>query len=494
MPNNNLLNRIVNGAAWMVSLRLSIKVISVVSTMMLARLLTPADFGLMALVSSCYAMVELIRAFGFDIALIQNQQASREHYDTAWTMNIIFALLASSVIVVLSAIISNFYDDPRLTSALLVIALIIFIDGFWNIGTVEFKKQLNFKQEFKYQILTKLSGFCVTIPLAFWWHSYWALLCGMLSTTLTSVLLSYALQNYRPRLSLRAKSDLFGFCSWLLFNNMLQFVNKYSHNFILGKISGSNQLGIYSLADEIAMITTTDIITPINCAAYPGYSKLAYQREALKAVYLKTLSYIILIGLPCSIGVAAIAPLLVPVMLGNQWLAATPIIQLIALTSALESLNTTSNYIYLVLAKQYITTRLLCLKLILFLPLLVGLATYDGIKGAAIAVLVVSVVMLPVNFYKISRFLHIKANELSDIIYRPFFATLAMGAIIFFYAQQQQFQSNSFNLFLYLLIDILLGIIVYSCFLLFAWKLTGCQEGAEKTIMSSIVNKINTAF
>ncbi len=130
----------------MVSLRLSIKVISVVSTMMLARLLTPADFGLMALVSSCYAMVELIRAFGFDIALIQNQQASREHYDTAWTMNIIFALLASSVIVFLSAIISNFYDDPRLTSALLVIALIIFIDGFWNIGTVEFKKQLNFKQ------------------------------------------------------------------------------------------------------------------------------------------------------------------------------------------------------------------------------------------------------------------------------------------------------------------------------------------------------------
>lgn len=90
-----LKSQIAKGAAWMVGLRLSLKSISIISTMILARLLTPLDFGLMALVSSIYAMIELFKAFSFDMALIQNQKTAREHYDTAWTLNIIFSVIAS---------------------------------------------------------------------------------------------------------------------------------------------------------------------------------------------------------------------------------------------------------------------------------------------------------------------------------------------------------------------------------------------------------------
>ena len=483
-----LKSQIAKGAAWMVGLRLSLKSISIISTMILARLLTPLDFGLMALVSSIYAMIELFKAFSFDMALIQNQKTAREHYDTAWTLNIIFSVIASFFIVLCSKPLSHYYEDPRLTSALLIIALTVLIDGFNNVGTVEFRKQLNFSKEFKYQLLVKTGGFCITIPLAYYMHNYWALLLGMLSSTVISVLLSYILQSYRPKLSLKEKNELFSFCSWLYFNNFLQVINKNSQNFILGRISGSSKLGIFSLADEIANIATTEIIAPINRAAYPGYAKLADNILDLKSIYLKTMGFIAIIGLSCSTGVAVVAPLLVPLLLGEQWHDTIPIIQVIALASAADSLNTNASYIYITLKKQYIITRLLLLKTLLLLPLLLILSEKYSIQGAAFAILMTSTFMLPVNLFKISIVLNINWIEYLRCLYRPIIASTMMVCLLkalIIPTQDQQ----TFDMLLFLAASILIGAFTFCITLLLLWKLAGNAEDPEYMILKLLQQK-----
>lgn len=474
----------------MIAVRLSVKIISILSTMILARLLTPADFGLMALVSSIYALIELLKGFGFDMALIQNQQSDQSHYDTAWTLSIIFSIIASILIWLFGEKISWYYHDSRLESALVIIALLVFIDGFNNIGTVEFRKNLNFQKEFKYQLLIKLSGFFVTIPLAFLLRNYWALLIGMLSNTIVSVFLSYKLQSYRPKFSLRAKNDLIKFCSWLYINNVLQVFNKNSQNFLLARMSGSGSLGIYSLADEVAMITTAEIIAPINRAAYPGYAKLAHDKCNLKLVYLNTLSFISLIALPCAIGVATVSPLIVPLMLGVQWGDTIPIIQLLALSSAIESLCTNSSYIFIVLTKQYLITKLLAVRFLILLPLLFVLSSAKGIQGAAIAMVLTSVIMFPIHFYVVWKVLMVKVDELANMLYRPIIASVAMSLVVNF-LMQSQIEKTHLMVVCYLGADVFIGTVCYIFAVFFIWKLAGAGRGAELVIINTILSILN---
>lgn len=483
---------IAKGAVWMVALRFCVKGISIVSIMILARLLSPADFGLMALATSIFMMVELVRAFGFSTALIQKQDAGRAHYDTAWTMQIIFALLSSSLLLAVSGIAADYYDDNRLIAILQVLAVIIVINGFNNIGVVEFRKQMTFNREFKYQLLIKLSGFFVTIPLAWYLQSYWALLMGMLSGKIVSLILSYVMQNYRPKITLVEWRSLLGFSSWLLFNNILFFINNYSHNFVLGKLSGANVLGIYSISNEVATMTTNEMVAPINAAAYPGYAKIAHDKEKLKQSYLKVLSSIILIAIPSALGITAIAPIFVPVLLGDKWLEAIPVIQLIAIGSILTSINTNSGYVYLALAKQKITTMLLCLRTAVFLPLLISLSSSHGVQGAASAVLITTIFIFPISQVILRKQIGLLWSELLSIIYRPLIASLLMAYIIHLFTSFVISNSGGSPSVISLVLGLILGITAFTVIIWLLWRLTGRKEGAESWIMRKVNNKIKS--
>ncbi len=493
MPDKNINKSIAKGAIWMVALKFSIKGISVLSTMILARLLKPDDFGLMALASAVYAMVNIIREFGFDTALIQNQKANRSHYDTAWTMEVIFAITAASIITAVSDFTASFYGDERLSDVLKMMAVIILINGFNNIGVVEFRKKLSFNKEYLFQVLIKVSGFVVTIPLAWYWRSYWALLLGMLSSNITSLLLSYVMQNYRPKLSLVAVKDLFGFSFWLFLNNILYFINNYSQNFILAKFVGSKGLGVYSVSNEIATITTTEIIAPINRAAYPGYSKLSHNKDELKKTYLKTLSFIALIAFPSAFGIFGIAPFLVPVMLGKSWMDAVFIIQIIALASAFEALNTNSTYIYLALAKQKITTRLLCLRIFIYLPLLIILTMDYGVNGAVFAILLSSLLMFPISILRLNKVVDMKLRSVFLGIYRPLLSGAVMGFIVYEYTLQIKYYLYVEYDIVYLILGVVLGMLVFSFFLIFLWLLEGKKPGPESYLLNKIFKSVRKA-
>jgi lipopolysaccharide exporter len=485
---------IAKGAVWMLALRFCVKGISIVSIMILARLLTPEDFGLMALATSVYALVELFRAFGFSTALIQKQNASRAHYDSAWTMQVIFAILSASLLMVISKMASEYYGDLRLINILYTMAAIIFISGFKNIGVVQFKKEMTFNREFKYQLLIKLSAFSATIPLAWYLQNYWALLVGMFMSNLVSVFLSYTMQNYRPKLCLKEYRSLLGFSSWLMFNNILFFLNNHSQNFIVGKVSGSSVLGAFSISKEVATMTTNEIVAPINAAAYPGYAKISHDKALLKESYLKVLSGIILISLPSAIGIAAIAPLFVPVLLGDKWLVTIPIIQIIALSSILTSMNTNSGYVYMALAKQKITTILMSFRTIVFLPLLYLFSLEYGAVGAAASMLVVTVIFFPINQHVLKKQIDLTWTDLFLILYRPLLSGLFMGYIVNLSVTLFITNTEWGHGIVPLLLSTVLGAVVFTLSLLLLWLFSGKVNGAEAVIFNRIMKFKGKSF
>src|SRR5262249_27643518 len=139
---------IASGAAWMVLFRLLDRSVGVVSTLVLARLLVPEDFGVVAMAMSIISLVELATAFSFEIALIQKPDPRRVHFDTAWTLNIVVAFCGGVVTAALAAPAAQFYQEPRLTLVMLAIAAGWTVSGFENVGTVEFRRSMNFQREF----------------------------------------------------------------------------------------------------------------------------------------------------------------------------------------------------------------------------------------------------------------------------------------------------------------------------------------------------------
>ena len=488
--NNNINKSIAKGAIWMLLMRLCIKGIAVISTLILVRLLVPEDFGIMVMATSVIALVDLIRAFGFDTVLIQKQDAQHSHYDTAWTMQVIFALIASGILVILSGPAANYYEDIRLVNVLHALAINIMLNGFTNIGVVEFRKQLNFNREFNYNVLIKLSGFCTTIPLAWYWHSYWALLVGILSGNIMSLILSYSMQPYRPRISLKEWRELLGFSSWLLFNNVLLFLSQHAQNFILGKLSTSSEVGLLAVSNEISTITSAEIVASINRGAYPGYSKVADEKEKLKASFIVVFSNIILIALPCAIGIAAIAPLFVPVLLGVGWGAATEIIQISALTSAMIAFSNSTHYIYLAQARQKIISVLTVTGLLIFIPLLWVFVPQYGALGVVYSLLLSTLFMFPTTLYVLTKQISLRWRELLSISYRPIISAVIMGIfiekIVFLIGEQQ---SNIIGV-IYLLGIIALGGLVYATVLLIIWQIAGKPLSAEKYAIDLIQRKL----
>lgn len=277
-----LKSRMAKGAAWLILFRLVERGIGFISTLILARLLVPADFGLVAMATSILAALDLMGAFSFDMALIQNQNATRRHYDTAWTFGVVFGLLKAAGMVALAIPASAFFNEPRVEFVMYALALCTAVQGFDNIGIVAFQKDLEFHKEFWLGLARKLAGFVTTVGLAYLYTSYWALIAGVLAMRVTSLVLSFTMHPYRPRLCWEAAGELFNYSKWLLLNNILIFLNNRGTDFIIGRVSGARSLGLYAVSYELANLPTTELVYPISRAVFPGYARLAGDLKQLQ--------------------------------------------------------------------------------------------------------------------------------------------------------------------------------------------------------------------
>jgi lipopolysaccharide exporter len=197
-----------------------------VSMIVLARLLVPADFGLVAMATAVVAILEVIKSFGFDVALIQNSSATRDHYDTAWTCNVILGLLIAGVLLALAVPAARFYGQPNVTGVMLCLALVASVSGFENVGVVAFRKEMQFNKDFNLFLANRIIAFAVTIPLAFALRNYWALVLGTLVGRTAYVTLTYVAHPFRPRFSLAQRGEFFHFGKWLVTSTVVNCLRR----------------------------------------------------------------------------------------------------------------------------------------------------------------------------------------------------------------------------------------------------------------------------
>jgi lipopolysaccharide exporter len=414
------------GAAWMVLFKLLDRSLGLASTMVLARLLVPADFGLVAMATSLIALLELITYFGLDTALLRRKETTDSHFNAVWTLNVLCGSTIALLMLVLSVPAAHFYHEPRVVAVICTLAAGSFVQGFENVGVVNFRKEMRFDLEFRYMLAKRILTFVMTVSLALWLRSYWALVCGMLFGRLAGLVLSYLLQAFRPRFSLASVGDLMHFSKWLMLQNLITFLKSRASDFVVGRIAGPSSLGIFSMAAEISNMPGTELVAPINRAILPGYMQLASDLPALRREYLSVMSMVALFAIPAVAGLAVCAPFLVLLLLGPKWLQTADLIEILAFYGITQVIQSNAFSAFIALGKPVYFTRITSIHVSVLIVLLMIFTSLHGLTGAAWAYVLSSAIVLPIDFYLITRFMGLRPIAYISKLWRPLSAAALM--------------------------------------------------------------------
>ncbi len=472
------------GGFLMVLLRLSMRSIGLISTMILFRILVPEDFGLVSLAMTVVGLIDVLAEFGFDLALIQKAEASRDDYDTTWTLTLIRGLLCSTLLICIAEPAGDFLADARLSEMITWLALAPLMDGLQNIGVIEFQKELQFGREFVFKISQKLIGFFVTLALAVWLRSYWALLIGILSNKAVNLLLSYLLHPFRPRVNLTQWRSIFRFTKWIMFHNIVLYAGTQTDKVLIKKYTDAHTVGIFRVAEELCSVTM-ELVWPVEKALFPGFSKLARNPVEISRTMLNAQSLVSMIGLPVSIGLGLVADPLVSILFGEKGHEAVPFIQVLTLHGAIRSCATAMPPVFLAMGKPSVGTIAALTSVSVRLALLFALIPTLGVIAAAWSLVAASVTSFTFYWVAASRVLRLAWWRIPSSFWRSLVATAAMIALVL--------RTNELHALLPIHNDwtvlggrVIVGASTYILTIWLLWLASGVPEGPERQVMRFI--------
>lgn len=401
----------------------------------LARMLTPADFGLLGIALLTLSAFKRFSNIGFDQALIQKGSGNVDSYlNTYWSIEILRGLLLAGLLLLVAPLVAGFFDEPRATPILRVIALTPLLLGLRNPGIVYFRKDLEFDKQFVYTMSGSVTNFVVALAVALATQSVWALVLGYVSSDAARLLASYAIHDYRPRpgFDLEVAKDLFGFGKWITGSESVYFLINQGDDAVIGWVLSATSLGLYQVAYQFAKAPATEISQIISSVAFPAYSQLQDDIPALRTAFFRTLQVTMVISFPASVGIAVVAPTFVEAVLGPDWTPVVPVMQLIAVYGLLIALGSAYSPVWKALGRPDYMAKLGVFRLVLTALIIIPVTREFGIVGTAAAVLGVYVFpVMPIDVYLVIRSVETSLGRLLREISYPAVASLLMGGVVY---------------------------------------------------------------
>lgn len=323
-------------------------VVGFCSTVVLARLLTPYDFGLVAMAVAVVGVADLLRDFGLSTAAIQATHLSRAQHNNLFWINSLFGLLCGLSIYLCSTPIAAFFEQPELVGVIQLLALTFVLGGVATQFKVQINRQLRFGRLAVIELVSPAMGFLGGLALSFVTRSYWVIVVQLLITAVVGLALSMALSGWWPGLPNRSGDvrtllsvgvDLFG-------TQLVAYVAKNVDSIAIGRVWGASQLGIYDRAYQVLVVPLNQLNAPLSRVAIPIFSRISRQRKRFAgAIQTAQLMSTYLTGTLFAL-VAALSLPLVVVLFGDNWLAAAPVLAVLAIGGIFRSLLQVCFWIY----------------------------------------------------------------------------------------------------------------------------------------------------
>lgn len=469
---------LAHGSAWMVGLRWAMRGLGLLSTFIVARLLSPADFGLVAMAMLVVGLVEVFGQAGQQLALIRIPDPARADYDAAWTLGILVGIAVALLLWAISPLAALYFHEPRAAWLVRLLALRPLLTSLDNIGVVAFRKEFRFGREFAFQLAQKLAAILVTLAAALWLRDERALVAGLLGGPAAGVALSYALHPYRPRPSLARVRGLLAFSGWMLLVNVAQYFHDKADEFVVGGIASAGAMGRYNVAADVATAPTIEIVLPATRALFPVFARIADDRAAIRAAFLDVFAAATLISVATGAGMALVAGDFVRVALGEKWLAAIPLVRLLAIAGGLYGIMHNGIAVLGATGHARLSGLLAASRTLLLVPALILAGVFGGVETIAATRVAVTLAFIPGIALAIARVLPVTPADIFLRAWRPVLAAGAMAVVVL--AVQQAAPDVPA---LRLLLAAGAGALAYVAAVLALWRAAGRPDGLERAIL-----------
>lgn len=470
----SLKKQTVSGFKWVFAFSISQKFLSFCTSVVLARILMPADFGLFALAFVLIDGFGLFKNLGIGQALIQRKDEVEEASDTAFIILPLVGFLLFVLLYALAPFGAQLLGNTTITSLVRILGFIFVISCFSQVPGSLLNKNLQFKEKAISEICATISYSFVSIFLAINKFGVWSLVYGYIVKTVVQTAMFWFYAKWRPhfRFSKKIAVQMLNFGKFLLAGNILSFLRGNLDNVFVGKMLGVTMLGYYALAFNISTFLNDYIIDRFSTVLFPAYSKIQDDTDDLKTAYLKVLKYILIISVPFVLILFLLAPEFLKIVYGDKWLPAISVLRILCFAGLIKAVSGTTNPIFLAKGRTKTDFYLTLIPTSLFFILLWPMTSLLKIEGAALAVLISSFIAMIFSFIRIKRIFIVNFRELFISVKYPLLSSLLM--LLGIAGVKLSLENNNFIYpsKIYLLAYFLIGSFIYlASFFIFNRKL-----------------------
>jgi PST family polysaccharide transporter len=475
--------RLATGAGWLYAYRWVERLLDLLAVLVLARILSPEDFGLVAIATSFVSIIEGLSAFDVNKALIRARDDEEALYDTAWTLSVLRGLASAACL----AAIVPFLTDARLQTVVLTLALSPLLSGLSNPRFVVFERDLVYSRLAVLTLGARVASFGVTLLVAFLYRSYWALVLGLLTGTLVSVLLSYALKPHRPRIATSRFSEIFAFSGWLSLASVVTTLSMETDRIIVGKLLGFADAGLYFMTQRVGVLPTRELISPLQRALFPSFSALADDRLRLRRAVTESVNVLGSLSLPAGCGFALVANDFVPLALGDQWTSIVPLLTILVPYLGFRGTLSMTLPCVMALGRTRLLFRVSLAYALVHLPAFVAGTALFSLRGSIVSIVAAGGLYWSLNAWLLRKTLGISLSEIAAQIGRPLLGVALMAAAIGLLDAASPLDLFSpRGSWVSLSVKMLIGGAVFTGVCSVVWRLQGRPAGIERRILQLI--------
>jgi O-antigen/teichoic acid export membrane protein len=380
-------HKTLTSLSWVALLRYSNRSIDFLRIIILARILTPSDFGLFSIATITINILESISDTGFSYAFIHHQGNIRKYAKTLFVVNAIRGLLLSIISFCLSFILAGFFSQPTLLPFMMLLSLTPFIKGLQNPSIIMFQKEMNFKGEYLLKLIPTAFTAITSIYLSTLLHSALALVAGVIIGACTETILSYILckTHFDEPFSKKRFNKLFSFGKSMTIGGSFSFLMTQVDNIFIGKFFGVSSLGQYDVLFKLGSVAFSEVTDIVSRVMFPLFATLQKKQDLLRKMFIKNVYFVLIPSGAITLLLLLFPKQIILLTFGDQWISSTLLLQVLALYGFLRSSIGPIGPLFLAVGKPSLLTRANFINFFMIVLLIYPFAIRYGLVGVALA-------------------------------------------------------------------------------------------------------------
>jgi len=457
-----LKKQVIKGMSWQAFAEIAAQIIRTITTIVLARILFPEDFGLVAMAGVFTGFASTINEIGLSAAIIQRKKVSEAQKSSAFWLNLGEGVVIFLIMAAISGFIARFYHEDVLKLIVIVSSTSFIISSLGTIHRALLMRKLLFKQLSIRNILGIFIYGASAISLGLIGYGYWSLIFAGLIGSLYSSMSLWFIIKWRPKLIFKWESikQLMRFGFSYFGSKIFNYITTNVDNLLIGRLLGASSLGIYSISYRLALAPAQKVSSVISNVTFPAYSKIQDQKDRFLAAFLKVSRNIEFISYPLLFGLFATAPEFIKVVYSERWVEAIIPLQILCLAGAMKIIGTTYSSVLLAKGKTNLIFRISIFRTIFTLLAVFAGIKLGGIIGAAAAMSIIFFIFVLIFLFITTRLINMKLIQYATIVFPFVCASSIMAFAIFIF---RFLNNNYFRLsdLAFLIISVIIGGLIY---------------------------------